>query len=169
VDVRFLSTSGLGLSGVLIQVYCADRLREYIQLCFSGHTLLCKTNLSSGNAFTLMERFETIGYSKLESLMLHDMYEAITEANSWNTEDINTFLQYHDHTDESYMWCLTQLRFIQKHGFNVIGLLRGVNVGWTTLQGMMRVDSELRQDIQSLLLSERNVAVRRVLKSMLED
>lgn len=120
-----------------------------------------------------MERFENIGYSKLESLMLNDMYEAITEANTWNNIDnvelFNPFLQYHDHTDESYTWCLTQLRFIQKHGFNVVGLLRGVNIDWATLEGMMRADSELRHDIRTLLLTERNAAVRAVLKSMLED
>ena len=120
-----------------------------------------------------MERFEKIGYSKLESLMLHDMYEAITEANTWdnidNTDVFNPFLQYHDHTDNSYMWCLTQMRFLQKHGFNVVGLLRGVNIDWNTLQGMMRADPELREDIQTLLLTERNATVRAVLKSMLEN
>jgi|694.fasta_scaffold138648_2 hypothetical protein len=120
-----------------------------------------------------MERFEKIGYSKLESLMLHDMYEAITEANTWdnidNTDAFNPFLQYHDHTDNSYMWCLMQMRFLHKHGFNVVGLLRGVNIDWNTLQGMMRADPELREDIQTLLLTERNATVRAVLKSMLEN
>ena len=120
-----------------------------------------------------MERFGNIGYSKLESLMLNDMYEAITEANTWhnldNTDMINTFLQYHDHTDESYMWCLTQMRFLHKYGFGVMGLLRGVDVDWATLQGMMRVDSELRYDIKTLLLTERNATVRGVLRTMLEE
>lgn len=120
-----------------------------------------------------MERFENIGYSKLESLMLHDMYEAITEANTWHniydTDLINTFLQYRDHTDETYYWCLTQLGFLHKYGFNTMGLLRGVNVDWKTMQEMMRINTEFRCDIKTLLLTERNATIRGVLRTMLEE
>jgi hypothetical protein len=95
-----------------------------------------------------MDRFRELGYSDEESLMLFDMFEAITEAKKWEwlrtyepgrgfmfsdapeLKDIDKCLQYQGHSGGSYGWCMRQMQVIAKEGFEGLAKLRGVNLNW---------------------------------------
>jgi hypothetical protein len=99
-----------------------------------------------------MQRFETLGYSKLESLMLYDMLCAITQASQWKwlaayqppenkgflfsdapeLKEIDKHIEYKGHSGATYTWCMRIMQVIAQTGFRGLAKLRGVNVDWET-------------------------------------
>lgn len=110
-----------------------------------------------------MDRFERLGYTKLQSLMLHDMSCAATTAKQWSrlsnyTEDVSAIdahIEYKDHTEETYKWCMDQLRLLSRHGFRRLARIRGVNLDWMTFVGEVESIPELREQAEVLRKFER--------------
>jgi hypothetical protein len=117
-----------------------------------------------------MRRFTELGYTPLESLMLYDMFCAITQANQWDwlskyeppkdkgftlavtaeLVQIDSFIEYKDHSGASYAWCMRQMQLIAKHGFRGLAKIRGVNMDWDTFVKEMESKPEFKEQVDTL-------------------
>jgi len=122
-----------------------------------------------------MQRFETFGYTKLESLMLYDMFCAIAQANQWNwlaayeppahvgfmgcdapeLKEIDKYIEYKGHSGASYAWCMRQMQVIAKTGFRGLAKLRGVNMDWETFMKEVEAIPAFKEQTDTLRKFER--------------
>lgn len=117
-----------------------------------------------------MDRFRQLGYTAEESVMLFDMFEAITEAKKWEwlrtyepeekrgfmfsdapeLKDIDKCLQYEGHSGASYAWCMRQMQVIAKEGLEGLAKLRGVNLNWEEFMRAMEANPAFAEQARAL-------------------
>jgi len=99
-----------------------------------------------------MDQFRRLGFTAEESMMLNDMFQAITEANQWDwmrtynpeekrgfvfsdapqLKEIDKHVQYQGHSGTSYAWTMRHMQYIAQHGLEGLAKARGVNFDWET-------------------------------------
>ena len=122
-----------------------------------------------------MDQFQKLGYSAEEAVMLNDMFHAITEANQWDwlrtfepeekrgfmwsnapeLKQIDKHVQYGGHSGTSYAWCMRQMQYIAKHGFEAFAKLRDAPFEWDSFLTAMERSGLYREQVQTLRKFER--------------
>ena len=117
-----------------------------------------------------MQRFESLGYSKLESLMLYDMFCAITQANQWKwlatyqppegkgfmfcdapeLREIDKHIEYKEHSGATYGLCMRAMQVIAQTGFRGLAKLRGVNMDWESFMKEVESIPAFREQAEAL-------------------
>ncbi len=107
--------------------------------------------------------------------MLYDMFCAITQANQWDwlskyeapkdrgvifsaapeLMQIDSFIEYKDHNDSSYDWCMRQMQMIAKYGFRGLAKIRGVNLDWESFMKEVESKPEFKEQAETLRKFER--------------
>jgi hypothetical protein len=117
-----------------------------------------------------MDQFRKLGFSAEESMMLFDMFEAITEANRWEwlrtyvpeekrgfmfseppeLKEIDKHIQYQGHSGATYAWCFRQLQVVAKEGFEGLAKLRGVNMNWEEFMTALEANPVFADQVKAL-------------------